>query len=130
VRQRTAYDERVALSDRIARRADALVADQLRSQGRLPTSATEAEYAAALAVAHDELRAEAQAAGPDVRALRATPAAREAVDRCVQMKLAIDGLTLADLDQDRYLARYAAPRSSSTRKAGCLLRGAERQLRS
>ena len=109
MRQRTDYEEKVALSDRIARRADALLAEQLRAQGRPPASTSEAEYAAALAAAQDELDAEAQAsAGPDIRTPRATPGAREATDRCVQLKLAAEGLTLADLDEEGYLARYAA----------------------
>lgn len=107
MQQRTPYDERVALSDRIARRADALCADQLRAQRRLPASATEAEYAAALAAAHGELSAVALAsAGADMQALRASPAAREAVGRLVHLRLEAERLTLADLDEEGYLARY------------------------
>ena len=46
------------------------------------------------------------AAGPDMQALRASPAAREAVDRLVQLRLKAAHLTLADLDEEGYLARY------------------------
>jgi hypothetical protein len=87
----SSYDERVAASDRVAARAEAILAGQLAQQGRLPNNYTEAEYHAAREAAQAELDAEAAPPPVDARAVRSARGAHAAIWRVLDSDLATRG---------------------------------------
>jgi hypothetical protein len=103
------YEERIALADRAAVRAEAALSVVLARTGRMPGSWSEEEYAAAVEGAFAELETEAEQAASGVERLRASIVGRAAVDARVQASLHAEGKTLADVtSMDDYLERYAA----------------------
>jgi hypothetical protein len=76
--------------------------EYLAAHGRLAGTYSEQEYVAAL----EALTPKPEDGPPGIQALRDTRGAREAVARRVDVVLAGEGKTIANLDAEGYLARY------------------------
>jgi hypothetical protein len=99
------YEERIAASDRLAARAEQLLAEQLKAQGRLPGTFTREEYIDALHAAQAEEQVEAEEPSSPPRDL----VAAALVHNLIEKELAVDGRTLQDVDDpDEYVSLYTA----------------------